>query len=118
MRHTNPRPLASNAAQRRNGPAHREQSRGAEEARKWFESLAFVLEYILRTQSSDQAAYFMDRLIDRLREEGIHVPPQVSTPYLNTIPGEEEPPYPGDRELERRIKSYIRWNAMAMVVNA
>ena len=42
----------------------------------------------------------------------------VTTPYLNTIPPEEEPPYPGDREIERRIKSYIRWNAMAMVVKA
>ena len=42
----------------------------------------------------------------------------VTTPYVNTIPPEQEPPYPGDREIERRIKSYIRWNAMAMVVKA
>ncbi|HUI06576.1 MAG TPA: pyruvate dehydrogenase (acetyl-transferring), homodimeric type [Verrucomicrobiae bacterium] len=42
----------------------------------------------------------------------------LSTPYVNTIPAEDEPPYPGDRELERRIKSQVRWNAMAMVVNA
>ena len=42
----------------------------------------------------------------------------VNTPYLNTIPVEKEVPYPGDRELERRIKSFIRWNAMAMVVKA
>ncbi len=42
----------------------------------------------------------------------------LSTPYVNTIPVEDEPPYPGDRELERRIKSQVRWNAMAMVVNA
>src|SRR5690606_6931834 len=54
----------------------------------------------------------------RLREEGANVPPVVSTPYVNTIPPESEPDYPGDLELERRIKSYIRWNAMAMVVNA
>ncbi|MBI2871349.1 MAG: pyruvate dehydrogenase (acetyl-transferring), homodimeric type [Candidatus Omnitrophica bacterium] len=43
---------------------------------------------------------------------------KMNTPYINTIPPEAEPPYPGDRELERRIKSYIRWNAMAMVVKA
>ena len=49
---------------------------------------------------------------------GPNPPPKVSTPYINTIPPEEEPPYPGDREIERRIKSLIRWNAMAMVVNA
>ena len=42
----------------------------------------------------------------------------MNTPYINTIPVSQQPPYPGDRELERRIKSYIRWNAMAMVVNA
>ncbi|MFN7141431.1 MAG: pyruvate dehydrogenase (acetyl-transferring), homodimeric type, partial [Limisphaerales bacterium] len=42
----------------------------------------------------------------------------IRTPYINTIPPEDEPRYPGDRETERRIKSIIRWNAMAMVVNA
>ena len=42
----------------------------------------------------------------------------INTPYVNTIPADREPAYPGDRELERKIKSYIRWNAMAMVVNA
>jgi len=61
---------------------------------------------------------FIEQLIDRLRASGVQVPPTVSTPYTNTIPPEEEPDYPGDREIERRIKSYIRWNAMAMVVNA
>ena len=45
-------------------------------------------------------------------------PVTVTTPYLNTIPSDQEPPYPGDRDIERRIKSYIRWNAMAMVVKA
>ncbi len=49
---------------------------------------------------------------------GFRRPASVTTPYLNTIPVEAEPPYPGDRDAERRIKSYIRWNAMAMVVNA
>jgi pyruvate dehydrogenase E1 component len=46
------------------------------------------------------------------------VSPPVTTPYVNTIPVEQEPPYPGDRDIERRIKSYVRWNAMAMVVKA
>ncbi len=61
---------------------------------------------------------FIDTLVDRLREAGVVISPTTTTPYLNTIPAEKEPPFPGDREIERRIKSLIRWNAMAMVVNA
>jgi pyruvate dehydrogenase E1 component len=92
--------------------------RNGEETQKWFDSLEFVLEYILRSQASDKASYFVDRLVERLRESGIKIPLSVSTGYLNTIPAEDEPKYPGDRDIERRIKSYVRWNAMAMVVNA
>src|SRR5256714_1778296 len=88
------------------------------ETRKWFDSLEYVLEYVLKKQSSEQAPVFVDNLVDRLRAAGLQVPPSTNTPYLNTIPVEEEPPYPGDRQVENRIKSYIRWNAMAMVVNA
>ncbi|HUK81045.1 MAG TPA: hypothetical protein VLZ12_00270, partial [Verrucomicrobiae bacterium] len=54
----------------------------------------------------------------RRGEWDFEVPESLNTSYVNTIPVHEEPPYPGDRELERRIKSLIRWNAMAMVVNA
>ena len=60
----------------------------------------------------------LSKLATRLRAAGVDVPATVGTPYVNTIPADNEPPYPGDREIERRIKSYIRWNAMAMVVNA
>src|SRR5881392_4493941 len=56
--------------------------------------------------------------MDRLRAAGLRVPTTVSTPYVNTIPVEQQPPFPGDWQTEVRIKSYIRWNAMAMVVNA
>ena len=82
------------------------------------ESIDFVVDYILKTQGSEAAGAYIGKLIERLREEGAKVPPVVSTPYVNTIPPEAEPDYPGDLELERRIKSYIRWYAMAMVVNA
>ena len=88
------------------------------EKRKWFEALEYVLEYLFKQQGSDQAPYFVDNLVDRLRASGLAVPLTTTTPYLNTIPVEEQPVYPGDRPLETRIKSYIRWNAMAMVVNA
>lgn len=88
------------------------------DARKWFEALEFVVESILKSQGSEQAAYFLDNLVDRLRESGIRVPYTTTTPYLNTIAVEKEPPYPGDWRVETRIKSLMRWNAMAMVVNA
>ena len=88
------------------------------ERRKWFESLEFVLEYALKNQDSEQASLLMDSLVGRLRKSGVEVPPPTTTPYVNTIPVEDEPPYPGDWKTETRIKSYIRWNAMAMVVNA
>jgi pyruvate dehydrogenase E1 component len=85
---------------------------------KWLDSLEYVLEFVLKNRDSDEAPYLVERLIERLRESGIKVSPTVNTAYINTIPVEEESPYPGDREIERRIKSYIRWNAMAMVVKA
>jgi pyruvate dehydrogenase E1 component len=86
--------------------------------KKWLESLEFVVEQVLKAQGSEQAPFFLDNLVDRLRAAGTKVPYPVSTPYVNTIPVEEQPPFPGDWQTEVRIKSYIRWNAMAMVVNA
>src|SRR4051812_22112348 len=76
------------------------------EARKYFESIEFILEYILKTSDPERAGTFIDSLIDRLRSAGLNVPPIVSTPYVNTIPRERQSKYPGDLELERRIKSY------------
>jgi pyruvate dehydrogenase E1 component len=88
------------------------------ERHKWVASLEYLLEYILKNEQSEQASLLLEQLNDRLRESGLNVPQTVSTPYVNTIPPEKEPPYPGKREIERRIKSYVRWNAMAMVVKA
>jgi pyruvate dehydrogenase E1 component len=87
------------------------------EAQKWRQAL----ESALKTLPSDRAAPsgpgLLTRVVATLRASGIDLA-SVTSPYVNTIPPEQEPPYPGDRELERRIKSYIRWNAMAMVVKA
>jgi pyruvate dehydrogenase E1 component len=88
------------------------------ERHKWVASLEYILEYILKNDESEQAGYLLDELAHRLRESGLKIPDRISTPYLNTIPAEKEPKYPGNREIERRIKSYVRWNAMAMVVKA
>jgi len=81
-------------------------------------SLEYILEYILKNEESEQASQLLEELADRLRESGVKIPHMVSTPYRNTIAPDKEPPYPGNREIERRIKSYVRWNAMAMVVKA
>src|SRR5918998_759324 len=86
--------------------------------RKWVASLEYILEYILKNEESEQASHLLDELADRLRDSGLKVPNRVSTPYINTIAAEKEPRYPGNREIERRIKSYVRWNAMGMVVKA
>ncbi|MBM3848299.1 MAG: pyruvate dehydrogenase (acetyl-transferring), homodimeric type, partial [Verrucomicrobia bacterium] len=90
---------------------------GQEETRLWFNSLENVLEVSLRTKGGDQIPGFIDGLIQRLRASGIRVSPTVNTPYINTISPSEEPEFPGDRQLENQIKSFIRWNAMAMVVH-
>jgi pyruvate dehydrogenase E1 component len=88
------------------------------ENHKWIASLEYILQHILKNEESEQATFLVEELIERLRESGLKIPQTVNTSYLNTIPAEKQPPYPGNREIERRIKSYVRWNAMAMVVKA
>ena len=90
----------------------------AEAEDKLLESLESVVEHTLRSQGPTAKSRFLGNVADRLREEGVEGPRVVSTPYINTIPPEKEAPFPGDWEMERRLKSYTRWNAMAMVVNA
>lgn len=88
------------------------------EKHKWIDSLENIFEYSLKNEESEQAKFLISELMERLRKSGLNIPHAVNTPYINTIPAEKEPPYPGNREIERRIKSYVRWNAMAMVVKA
>ncbi len=85
---------------------------------KWVASLEHILEHILKNEQSEQATFLLDELFERLRKSGLKIPSTINTAYVNTIPAGQEPAYPGNREIERRIKSYIRWNAMAMVVKA
>ncbi len=88
------------------------------ETEKWFDSLEYIYEHALKKEPPQRSSFFFNQLADRLRKSGNDVPQPVSSPYVNTIPASEEPAYPGDREIERRIKSLVRWNAMAMVVQA
>jgi pyruvate dehydrogenase E1 component len=73
---------------------------------------------VVREQGRSSARSLLQRLMARAQELGLSLPPSLTTPYINTIPLEAQPPYPGDRDIERRIKNVIRWNAMAMVAQA
>ncbi len=75
-----------------------------------------ALNQVLDEEGPDRAAFILERLSDQARRAGADLPIQLNTPYVNTLRPEEEIPYPGDRAMERRIKSLTRWNAMAMVV--
>jgi pyruvate dehydrogenase E1 component len=80
----------------------------------WLESL----DTVIQAEGPQRARYLLGRLIERGLASGVALPFTANTPYINTIPAEAQPVYPGDREIERRIRSLIRWNAMAMVVRA
>jgi pyruvate dehydrogenase E1 component len=84
------------------------------EKREWLESL----DYVLQRGGPEQVRRLLRELEIHAYEAGVRMPFSANTPYINTIPAEDQPPFPGSREIERRIKSLVRWNAMAMVVRA
>ncbi|MSR30445.1 MAG: pyruvate dehydrogenase (acetyl-transferring), homodimeric type [Gemmataceae bacterium] len=84
------------------------------ETREWVDSL----DSVLQTSGVDRAEYLLTQLRLKAQTSGVQIPFTANTPYINTIPPGRQPEYPGDRELERKIKSLVRWNAMAMVVQA
>ena len=83
------------------------------ETREWIDAL----DDVIAARGEDRAKYLLQRLLDQAYRRTVPLP-APTTPYVNTIPRHEQPPYPGDRAIERRIKSFVRWNAMAMVVRA
>ncbi|MDX1650155.1 MAG: pyruvate dehydrogenase (acetyl-transferring), homodimeric type, partial [Myxococcota bacterium] len=85
-----------------------------EETREWLDAL----DSVFQAEGVERGHYLIERLIDKARRSGAHLPYRATTAYLNTIHASEEPPLPGEPGLEHRIRSIIRWNAMAMVVNA
>jgi pyruvate dehydrogenase E1 component len=84
------------------------------ETEEWLSSL----DYVLKSKGPDRVRFLIEQLRDKAAEEGIQSAEDTSTPYVNTIPVKDQPAFPGNREIERRIKSIVRWNAMAMVVRA
>ncbi len=84
------------------------------ETREWLDALAAVIE----RDGPERAHYLIESLIDKARRSGAYLPYNATTAYVNTVPRQQEEHRPGDPALERRIKSLIRWNALAMVVKA
>ncbi len=85
-----------------------------QETQEWLDALEAVLE----NEGVDRAHFLIERLVDKARRSGAYLPFSANTAYVNTIPVTRQQRFPGDRAMERRIRSFIRWNAMAMVVQA
>ncbi|MBM4057529.1 MAG: hypothetical protein FJ275_04735, partial [Planctomycetes bacterium] len=77
------------------------------ETREWLDSLR----YVINSRGGDRAAYLLQAIEQEAYRLGVPIPFSATTPYINTIPVDRQPPFPGNREIERRIKSIIRWNA-------
>ncbi len=84
------------------------------ETQEWLESLDAVVD----SGGATRARYLLTRLLDHATTRDVGLSAAISTPYINTIPPEQEPWFPGDEHLERRIRAYVRWNAVAMVDRA
>ena len=85
-----------------------------QETQEWLDALDGVLE----NEGADRAHFLLEKLIDKARRSGAYLPYSANTAYLNSIPLTKQDPFPGDQSMERRIRSFVRWNAMAMVVQA
>ncbi len=85
-----------------------------QETQEWQEAL----ESVLAKDGPQRAHFILEKMIDKARRSGAHIPHSANTAYVNTIPYNQEEPTPGDPEIEWKIRSLIRWNAMAMVVQA
>src|SRR6056300_1808432 len=84
------------------------------ETQEWLESLSAVID----KDGNHRAHYLIKELINKAYMQGVNIPYTQNTPYINTIPADEEKKSTGDQNIERRIRSFIRWNAAAMVVRA
>ena len=85
-----------------------------QETKEWIESLEAVIE----NSGNERAHFLVERLVDTARRVGVNIPYSAETAYINTIPPEKEAYTSGDPAIEGRIRSIIRWNALAMVVRA
>jgi pyruvate dehydrogenase E1 component len=84
------------------------------ETQEWLDALASVV----RVEGSDRAKFILEQLADVAETDGLNLGQSMVTPYINTIPVDKEPEYPGDLALEKRINAITRWNAVCMVLHA
>ena len=84
------------------------------ETQDWVDSIESVLD----TDGEERAHYLIEKVIERAHRDGVKIPFSGTTEYINTIPADKQPRYPGNSELEHKIRSYTRWNAMALIVKA
>ena len=84
------------------------------ETKEWLDSLGGVL----MAHGPGRARFLLNKLQQKALRNGVDVMAPINTPYVNTIAPERQPSFPGDRDIERRIKSILRWNALAMVARA
>jgi pyruvate dehydrogenase E1 component len=92
----------------------RANDRDPQETKEWLDALKAVI----GTEGGDRAHFILETLIDEARQSGIDVPFSANTAYVNTIPTDEEERFPGNIEMEERLRAYMRWNAMVTVVRA
>ncbi|WP_306564582.1 pyruvate dehydrogenase (acetyl-transferring), homodimeric type [Aquabacterium sp.] len=90
------------------------QDQDPQETREWLDALSAVID----SEGRDRAHQLLENVLDHARQAGIDMPFSANTAYVNTIPVEDEARCPGNIEIEERLRSYMRWNAMAMVVKA
>jgi pyruvate dehydrogenase E1 component len=95
-------------------PVHANGDNDVAETQEWMDAL----DGVMQTGGPNRARFLLTQLKHEAVRHGVEIPFTANTPYINTIPPDRQPPYPGSREIERRIKSLVRWNAMAMVVRA
>ncbi len=84
------------------------------ETRDWLDALGAVVQH----RGPDRANHIVNRLVDEARRDGLYIPRSLTTAYKNTIPPEQEARSTGDREIEHRLRSIIRWNALAIILRA
>ena len=94
------------------GPAANDSD--AQETREWIDALAAVIE----TEGRERGHFLLEQLLDQARQHGVDMPFSATTAYVNTIDADDEERCPGNLEIEERLRAYMRWNAMAMVVKA
>ena len=85
-----------------------------QETQEWLDAL----DGVIRQEGVERAHFLLEQLVDKARRSGAYLPFSLNTAYLNTIPPGHEDRSPGNHEIENRIRAYVRWNAMAMVVRA